>query len=128
MTEPTKTLVNRAITRMREQDQLAYNSDKEVCQLRTPDGLSCAVGQLIDDEHYRLHMEKAASPKNPESGDIRMAITLSNPDLKLDPYDFHAPYWTALSKMQEVHDNCDTVEDFVWATEMRLNEDMGITL
>ena len=108
----TKALVERAVKGVVAQGSLAFDIEAKQCQLRTSDGLKCAVGQLIADEHYRPSLEIQASPKHRSSIAVRHAIVASNPDLNLDPWDHYKPYWKALSRLQGLHDNAKSVQDF----------------
>ncbi len=77
---------------------------------------------MIADEHYSSELEFDASPQYHSATTIRLAIAQSNPELELDPLDYRASYWLALSIMQRVHDNAQSVEDFVTTAHKELQE------
>ena len=108
----TKAFVERAVKGVVAQGAIAFDTEAKQCQLRTSDGLKCAVGQLIADEHYRPSMEIQASPQHRSSIAVRHAIAASNPDLNLDPKDHYQPYWKVLTQLQDLHDNAASVKDF----------------
>ena len=49
-------IFNHVVTHLREQGQPAVSTDG-LCSYRTPDGLSCAVGCLIDEDEYQEEMD-----------------------------------------------------------------------
>ena len=53
-------IFNRVVIHLRKQGRKSHSSNRlrrDECKYRAPDGLCCAVGCLIDDEHYRPEME-----------------------------------------------------------------------
>lgn len=116
----TEALVKRAVEGVEAQGAIAYDHDAEMCRLRTSN-LKCAVGQLFDDEYYEQRMELYAAPGSPASEDVREAIIKSNPDLNLSE-NFDQPYWRILNKLQDCHDDSDTVEEFLSRTRVMLRE------
>tara|TARA_R110002072_G_scaffold63430_3_gene157832 strand:+ start:2645 stop:3016 length:372 start_codon:yes stop_codon:yes gene_type:complete len=121
MPNDTKTICERAIKHIIHQGALAYDTKKEVCRLRTSDGLACAVGGVISDENYDPVMELGANPN--KSNRTRDAIIASNPDLTLGP-----EAWPALQTLQQCHDDADDVEDFVSDAKTALAAHHGITV
>jgi len=105
-----KTLIQMAIDGVVAQGALAYNSS-DTCMLRTPDGLKCAVGHLIDDAHYTVSLEQLANPRKWRT--CRRAIALSHPELGLDPEDPTHIIWELLADLQSAHDNAAGVLEFV---------------
>jgi len=123
-----KELATLAIDGIKTQGDLAYDPSKGECQLRTATGLKCAVGMLIEDQHYVSEMEIAASPHHRGSRQVREAIAVSNPTLNLDAEDWHAPYWTMLTKLQDAHDHSIDVPDFINNAKQMLSEQFGVVL
>lgn len=61
-----------------------------ICVYRNPDGLKCAVGALIDDEHYRPDIECLASGHEAVQEALKKSGVVGNVDL--------------LSALQDIHD------------------------
>ena len=94
-------LIERGLKGMIKQGQKCYSNHAKSCRLRN-DGMSCFVGQLINDEFYYTALERGANPK--AFMDVRLAIQKSNPDLNIDISKRDEPIWSALQDLQKVHD------------------------
>lgn len=66
------------------------------CMYRGPDGLKCAVGHCIDDEHYNMNMETEPA-ENALVGDAVCAT------LGIERKDYPAQ---AMMGLQHIHDEC----------------------
>jgi hypothetical protein len=74
--------------------------NKERCAYRGVDGTKCAIGVLIDDEHYEPYMEYISVESEGENGlAIRDAIGDTH-----DDFDFNI---SMLVRLQRIHDTKD---------------------
>lgn len=73
----------------------------EICQYRTKDGNTCAVGCLIDEEHYSPELEGALIG----CSELMEALTKSNAEIKGHSMHRH------LEALQKIHDTVE-VEDW----------------
>lgn len=86
MSDIFETMKNHLLT------QNQRSSDGGLCRYRGPNGLKCAVGVLIDDEHYNTDLEGY----DVHSSNVRAAVTKSLG---------FTPDWELLDQVQTIHDN-----------------------
>lgn len=121
-------LARRSVEGIKSQGELAYEESSSSCLLRTSTGNRCAVGQLIAPEHYDNDLELWAAPSQSHSLELRIAIRKSNPDLPIDAYNEELEYWKMLTLLQDIHDNSNSVAEFVDGTTYELENSFGVTL
>lgn len=98
--EQKQALYKRAIPPLLAQGRVSIldpEDPEDMCAYRSSDGCRCALGFLIDDEHYDVGLEGrgAWSPY------VLRAVIDSNPDLNLEPSSSLSRF---LEKMQLIHD------------------------
>ena len=80
------------------------------CLYRGPDGLRCAVGCLIDDEHYDPSLEGQATGATPGCEETTRALIESGVTCDREMLEM-------LEVLQDLHDENDPAE---WATDLAL--------
>lgn len=96
MTRPMKTkqeIFNQVVNHLRAQG-CAAKSDDGYCKYRTSDGLKCAAGCLIDDEHYDIRFE------NKRVTDPAVNKALQNSGINMQDQSIHY----LVSELQDIHD------------------------
>ena len=105
MTISNQALFNRIAKHLLTQQECSY--DAYTCLYRGPNGLKCAVGALIDDEHYSPDLEN----DSPLDAEVRKALEDS----------LHARLTTdnvqLLLELQDIHDHAD-VEN--WSDQLAM--------
>ena len=79
-----------------KQGKQAVNEEGN-CQYRTEDGCMCAVGVMIDNEHYDANFEGGGL-----TGDVRIAVAAS---LGVEDFSYNTPMYDVLRGWQLYHDN-----------------------
>lgn len=89
------------------QGRRSMSDDAQICMYRGSDGLRCAVGALISDDHYSTAMEQ----KGPTDAIVRRAIARS-----LGVVDIDADTLDLLIDLQMLHDD---TKPGGWEDELR---------
>lgn len=76
------------------QGRRSVNGPEGVCMYRSPEGMSCAVGCLIDDEHYDPVLE-LMNAKNPAVLEV----------LEKSGWPIHGEAFQLYMRLQSIHDN-----------------------
>lgn len=101
-------IFDKAAVGMLRQNKQAMTPDRESCAYRGYDGCKCAVGFLINDEHYSKSFE---GPAVKQIGDVRLislvsktnalAEALKSSHVNIDDHDTRR----LLEDLQEIHDD-----------------------
>jgi hypothetical protein len=117
-------IFNKVYVHLLAQGRKSEEKDAGSCAYRSPEGLSCAVGCLIQDEFYSLGFEglsiAAATCTDPDSKDkaLLKALTDSGIDVILSR--------KLLCELQDIHDNSSPE---LWRTHLEgLAQELGLTV
>ncbi len=94
----TQEAFTKIVLHLRKQGARSLSASQ--CMYRGGEGLSCAVGCIIDDEHYHVHLEGASlGSNNPSTKKVIAALTASGWNMS------QGDTFEVLCAMQEVHDD-----------------------
>ena len=115
MSLPLQSLFDKITTHLLKQNQPAV-SPNDGCKYKTDDGLKCAIGCLIDDQHYNPNFEGltpecfiSPSASNPE---LSLGIFQAVVDSQQITFDVNhemeekRQLCNFLRKLQSIHDDC----------------------
>lgn len=110
---------------MKSQGQLSVDADCG-CYLRHPTtNAKCAVGQLIDDAHYRLHLDDDSSVGDgwhTVSHELKQALSLSGVDTTNDDIA------NLLYVSQIAHDGAASIHSFIDRMENEIARELNLTV
>lgn len=92
--EYTREIFEKVKTHLLKQMKKSCDANERVCLYRSPEGLSCAIGCLINDEVYSSNLEHAST------GSPKVHRALKNSGIKVELLSF-----SILPMLQAVHDN-----------------------
>lgn len=101
ISDPNQALFDKAVIGVIKQGRPSMTCEGS-CRYRNPDGLCCAVGFLIDDEHCREGLEK--NPAN--NSEVINAVLASNPEITSEQLNVDM-----LRELQNAHDQSSMEED-----------------
>ncbi len=111
--EVTARLFCKAADHLIAQGQASYLGGGSTCAYRSPDGLKCAIGVLIDDGHYRGAFEGSGifiGPDSPNAKAVRKAVRQSQSLASNEKIQ-----WPIMIQLQSVHDG---VGPHDWSEEL----------